>query len=137
MEQHLQAMTKEEAEYYFRFMVAVCKSDGDDIDEREKNYINLQAELIGLDNADQYWDEDFDLDHSDAGGISDAAKLSIIRDCIVIANIDNEYHELERKKIFEIASEIGVTEEKVLEIESWLQEYWVVLEKGVRIFSPE
>ncbi len=136
MEQDIKALSKEESEIYIRFLVAVCKSDGPDIDEREKNYVNLQAELIRLENPDEYWEEDIRTEDLDCSVLSEKSRLAIIRDCIVIANIDNEYHELERKEIFKIAETIDMPAEKVEEIESWLEEYWAVLRRGVQLFNP-
>lgn len=73
-----------------------------------------------------------DLINNIASGIS---KNIVIMELINVALADNNYQESERAGVMSIARLMNVTEEKVEEIENWIQEGKTWANQGLNIIS--
>ena len=84
----------------------------------------LKYDLEGLEgNLKTHKDINWDI-------TSNITKNIIIRDCIIMAYSDGEYHDEEARVIREIGYEMGMDETKINDIEIWLKDYWAVLERA-------
>jgi tellurite resistance protein len=132
---------------YLRALAVVAHADGH-LHEREREFIEEQARLFGIDMA-PLWEQAHDLSFLQGIHASERTKAAILRDAIVLANIDGEYHEQEQKKVREIAALLHMDEQAVLRAEQeapqsvpplivsekaplWLKEYWAIGAKGSR-----
>jgi len=134
MENIINQFSQFDSKAYLQALIIIAKADG--IDQREVDFINLQSNLLGIDSS-EYWKEDTDFSIFDNTNISRITKMAIIRDCIVIAHIDGDYADAERKAITEIASRFSLKESDVISMENWLKEYWQILEKGKLLLTGE
>jgi len=134
MENIMNQFSQFDSKSYLQALVIIAKADG--VDQREVDFINLQSNLLGIDPS-EYWKEDIDFSQFDSADFSRITKMAIIRDCIVIAHIDGDYAEVERKAITDIASRFGLKEKDVISMENWLKEYWQILEKGKSLLTGE
>lgn len=127
-------ITDEEKSVYIKILLAVATSDG--IDQRELDFISLQADVLNISPSDIPSDT-VTMDDINFSVISDKVKRIIIRDCIALAYIDNKYTDEEREKIQIVSQRMGISHGLVNEIEIWLIDYWSILQKGAEIFNLE
>lgn len=130
---------------YLRALAVVAHADGH-LDERERAFIEEQARLFGVDAA-PLWEQAPDLSFLDGIHTSERTKAAILRDAVLLAYSDGEYHEAERQKVREIAALLHMDERAVLRAEqeaprsnppllvsekapAWLKEYWAIGAKG-------
>nr|WP_321258924.1 hypothetical protein [uncultured Pseudodesulfovibrio sp.] len=118
-------LTRTEAKAYLSYLLKIAEADGH-IDDKEREYIALQAEIWGV--ATEDLDQPVPQDH--LKNISYAAKMSLLRDSITLAHIDGDYADSERQRIEDLAAFISIPTTKLKELEDWLQDYWQVLERG-------
>jgi tellurite resistance protein len=124
-----------EKESYVQALVAIANIDG--LLQQEKDYVNFQAGILDLD-PEPYWSKVNDVNDIDFSNVSEATKRLILRDAIVIAHIDSEYSQEEISFVNELATRMELPEDLVPEIESWLLDYWAILEEGSELFAiPE
>ncbi len=95
----------------------------------------MQAGILSIDPM-PYWEQpEKDLSFLDAAQMSRTARMSIIRDCIVLGYVDGDYDDSEREKVAKIASYLSIELSDVEAIEFWLKEFWALLEKGEKLFK--
>ena len=124
-----------EKESYIQALVAIANIDG--LLQQEKDYVNFQAGILDLD-PEPYWSKVNDVNDIDFSNVSEATKRLILRDAIVIAHIDSEYSQEEISFVNELATQMELPEDLVPKIESWLLDYWAILEEGSDLFAiPE
>ena len=82
-----------------------------------------------------YWANVKNLSDIDFSTANETTKRVILRDAIVIAHIDNVYTHKEATFVQDLANRLGVQDDLVEKIESWLLEYWAILEEGKDLFS--
>lgn len=68
---------------------------------------------------------------------SPLSKRVIILELVKLAHADKNYTDSEHKSIQYIANILGVSEEKIVEIEEWVQEGVVWFDNGIKIISEE
>jgi uncharacterized tellurite resistance protein B-like protein len=68
---------------------------------------------------------------------SPLSKRVVILELVKLAHADKIYTETEHKGIQYIANILGVSEEKIVEIEEWVQEGVVWVNNGVKLISEE
>jgi len=119
-------MNEFEAKVYIKCITDIAKSDGF-FHANEKSFINTQSTLYGVDLNSI---DEFDCKNINFATISKLTKMSILRDCIVVANIDNNYDDSERDKIVELASGMEISENEFMQLEDWLFRYWELLKEG-------
>src|SRR5262249_32354776 len=130
-----------------RALAVVAHADGH-LHAREREFIKDQARLFGIDMG-PLWEQAHDLSFLEEVHTSERTRTAILRDAVILAHIDGEYHEAERKKVREIASLLHMDESAVLRAEqeaprsrppiivsekapAWLMEYWAIAAKGRR-----
>lgn len=118
---------------YIRALFDMAYSDGI-ADERELAYIDLQAELAGIEMPDKIPPID-DAHYSQLKNLPALLKNLLLRDAITLAYIDDDYTETEQSKLFELADRMLIPREKITQIENWLLDYWLLMEKGEELFS--
>ena len=118
---------------YFKALIAVAKADGN-LDKNELSFLKDQAHILDY-NLEEVISETYDLEQLVTEEISLFTKNTIIKDCISLAFIDDDYDDNERKKIQEIGKVLNISKDKIFEIEKWLEEYWKILKKGEFILS--
>ena len=121
---------------YLKTIIAVAHADGS-VPEKEREFIDMQAQLLSL-NPASYWDHpEPDLTFLNDANMSRQTCMTIIRDCIVLGHVDRNFDEMERAKVNDIASMLGLKTSDVQAVEEWLKELWAVMEKGTRLFQDE
>lgn len=123
----------DDALLYLKCLISLAKADGR-IDPREKNYIQLQAELYEVDLSD-LWDYEFNATKEELLRLSKLAKIFILRDLIILSYIDDEFHYKEREMIEELAKQMEIDTKKISELEDWLKKYIQLLEASIEIFK--
>lgn len=124
-----------EKESYIQTLVAIANIDG--LLQQEKDYVNFQAGILDID-PEPYWSKINDINDIDFSNVSETTKRLILRDAIVIAHIDSEYSQEEISFVNELATQMKLPEDLVPKIESWLLDYWAILEEGSDLFAiPE
>jgi len=121
---------------YLKTMIALCTADGE-VHEKEREFIEMQAQLLSLDPAEYWANPESDLTFLQHVEMSRITYMTIIRDCIVLGHIDGEYDHAEKEHVVKIASMLGLTASDVDAVEGWLRELWAVLEKGNTLFQGE
>lgn len=129
---NLSYFTENDKRAYINALVAISLSDGV-IHDEEKEYLDMQAAILGIDKSvyEPYKSDLSILNDS----LSKTVRLAIVRDCIVLANADRDYVEEERKKVFEVARLLNISESQVEEIETWVNDLFEVIDRGKRIFQ--
>lgn len=118
---------------YLKCLIGLSKADGK-IHAKEKTYIEMQADLYSID-INELWDADFIADSNQLSQLTKLAKISIIRDLLVLSYIDGEFHLKEEQEINEIAEKMNLEHSKVQLIKDWLKKYVNVLEESYEIFK--
>ncbi len=116
-------LTQSEARAYLSYLMTVANADGQ-LHEKEKEFIELQAQVWGIVNFEE------NVEEEELISLSRTAKMSLLRDSITIAYIDGDYSQEERAKVDELAELLSVESERVADLEEWLLDYWRILERG-------
>lgn len=118
---------------YVSALVALANSDGMSLIERD--YINLQAALVGIDPTDLL--DEPSIEKNELEALPSVLKNILLRDAIALAHIDNDCTDNERTELFRLADMMDVSHATVDSIEDWLLEYWNLLARGSKLFSLE
>lgn len=120
-------------EIYIQALINIAYADNV-IKKEETDFINAQASLLNINTAD-YWNNKADIKTLNLKSISELTKKIIIRDSIVLANIDGNYDTVERKKIFSLAKLMNLSEDYIPLSENWLTEYSEIIKKGNKLLG--
>lgn len=105
---------------YIGALISIAKADG--IKSVERNFIEDQARVLGVD-PDALWEHPpINLDQF-AQTASTVTKRLLIRDCITLASVDDDYSDNERHHILSMAVQFNIQTEMVEKLESWVQRY--------------
>lgn len=119
---------------YLKTIIAVASADGE-VHEKEREFINVQAQVLSL-NSEDYWrHSEHDLGFLSGVEMSRPTCMTILRDCIVLGHLDGDFTETERTKVYDVASLLGRSKSEVDAIETWLKSLWAVMEEGNRLFQ--
>jgi tellurite resistance protein len=130
-----ECITDLEKEIYIRSLISVAKIDG--LVEPEIVFIDFQAGLIDQDSS-SLWKETCNVTDIDFSNVSETTKRVILRDSIVIAHIDNDFSAMEETIIHELATLMSLPDELIDKIETWLLDYWSILQQGNELLAiPE
>ena len=130
----LAAATDIDGPSYLRTIIAVAHADGE-IHEKERQFIDMQAQVLSLDSAEYWRNPEHDLGFLSNVEMSHPTCMTIIRDCIVLGHLDGDFSETERAKVYDVASLLGRSKSEVDAVESWLKSLWAVMEEGNRLFQ--
>ena len=125
----------EDAEIYIKCLIVIAKAD-EYVHESEKEYIQMQSEIFGI-NSEELWKENLSVDDFDFTHISTLAKISILRDLIVIAYIDGRYDPREKDKITLYASKMSIEAETLNNLENWCHRYFNLIQESAIFFEME
>jgi uncharacterized tellurite resistance protein B-like protein len=118
---------------YIGALLEMAHSDGH-ADERELAYIDLQAQLAGIE-MNAFSKANPEISDQQLGNLPSMLRNLLLRDAITLAYIDEDYTEAEQEKLYELADRMAISREKITEIETWLLDYWLLMEKGEELFS--
>lgn len=121
---------------YLRTMIALASADGE-IHEKERLFINMQAQVLSLDPGEYWGNPEQDLGFLGGVMMSRPTCMTIIRDCIVLGHLDGDFSDTERAKVYDVASLLGGSKSDVDAVETWLKRLWAVMEEGDRLFHQE
>ena len=119
---------------YLKTIIAVAYADGH-VDEKERQFIDIQAQVLSLNSADYWKNPEHDLAFLSGVEMSRPTCMTIIRDCIVLGSLDGDFTDLERAKVYDVASLLGKSKSDVDAVETWLKRLWAVMEEGNRLFQ--
>jgi uncharacterized tellurite resistance protein B-like protein len=105
---------------YIQVLVAVAKADKDN-GPREFEYVKKQAGRLGIDFK-KVWnstDRTFVINNR---SLSRFTALLIIRDCILLASMDENFSLAERKNVYIYAEKLDITRSDVDSIIEWLND---------------
>ena len=125
----------EDAEIYIKCLIVIAKAD-EYVHESEKEYIQMQSEIFGI-NSEELWKENLSVDDFDFTHISTLAKISILRDLIVIAYIDGRYDPREKDKIEQYAVRMSIEKKALYNLEDWCHRYFNLIQESVKFFEME
>jgi uncharacterized membrane protein YebE (DUF533 family) len=128
------AATDIDGRSYLKTIIAVAYADGH-VDEKERQFIDIQAQVLSLSPADYWKNPEHDLAFLSGVEMSRSTSMTIIRDCIVLGHLDGDFTELERAKVYDVASLLGRSKSDVDAVETWLKKLWAVMEEGNRLFQ--
>lgn len=117
-------MVSEESKYNFlKGLIRVSKADKF-VDQEEREFFTAAAMQLSLSTEyitelELLWDS---VDHISVTFENMVQKLLFIREAIQLCAISNSYVESERNEIKAIARELAITDEKISEIECWVEE---------------
>jgi len=120
-------LSSSEAQSYLSALLTVAAVDG--ISAEEMRYIERQAQILGVSVDALMIEPAADLEALRQQCSAETRRM-IVRDCITLASIDNDYNELERASVRRISEQLGVTRERLRALEAWTQEYWDVVQRG-------
>jgi hypothetical protein len=117
---------------YIQALISLAHTDG--VNHAERQYIAIQAQCVGLE-LDVIWGSPFLPDQEALKKLPNCLRNILFRDLVTLGYIDNDLTETEWKRIEELASLMDYPVEKIVEIECWLQDYWMVLKRGEALFA--
>ncbi len=113
---------------YLRCLILMAKADGKILPE-EIDFINAQAELLGLEERVLWAEVPPDLSFVEAAEISPETSLQIIKDCIFLANADGEYSPNERELLELLCVRLGIRQEAFERLEARLIGLWRLIDR--------
>ena len=105
---------------YIQVLVAVAKADKNN-GPREFKYVKNQARRLGIDFK-KVWnatDKTFSISNR---RISRFTALLIIRDCVLLASMDENFSLAERKNVYIYAEKLDITRSDVDSIIEWIND---------------
>jgi tellurite resistance protein len=127
-------LTPFEAQSYLRALLSVAAADG--ISAEEMSYIERQAHLFGVSVDALMMEPTADLEALREQCSAEIRRM-IVRDCVTLASIDNDYNDVERAAVRLISEQLGVTRERLEAFEAWTRDYWAVVERGESLLRDE
>ena len=94
-----------DATTYIRALITVVKMDG--IKPIERQYVEARAALLGVETG-ALWDEDLTDLPPIPDDVSLVTRRVVVRDCILMACIDDDYTDRERERVHQIAAWLSV-----------------------------
>ena len=121
---------------YFKVLIYLAREDDGRLDEREEEFIRIQANVYSVD-AEKYLNESIDKDDLKMMevSLSRETSLSIVRDAIALGYINGQFDEKQRIFLVEHAPNLGLKESDIDAVESWLTDYWAVIERGSQLLQ--
>lgn len=115
---------------YIQALVTLAHVDG--LLPIERQYVEAKARLLAVDIA---WDAADGKLPPIAESVSELTRRVIVRDCIVLAGVDGEFSDDERKVVHRIAAWLEVEESACDRIEDWLRRYWELMDEAEALMS--
>jgi hypothetical protein len=122
-------------ELYIKILIVITKADRNN-GAPEIEYIKTKANSLGLD-FNKLWnttDKKFSISRLK---VSRFTAFVILKDCIMLANLDKSYSLSEKEKVYTYAQKLDIPRSDVHDIEKWLDEYNVLLHKWDKLVFPD
>lgn len=116
-----------DARAYLRALASIAQVDG--VLDVERQFIEQQALSLRLDPSEIDWTQAADL-NGEIACASEVTRRLIVRDCIVLASLDDDYTDNERREIRALAARLGITDDVVRRLEDWVGRYSAIIEEG-------
>ena len=121
---------------YMKTLVSIALGDDGIVDEKERDFINFQANLHSVNSTDFFNNPiRFDMLNFSDVSLSRETSMNIIRDSITLGHINHDFNSSQKDLVYSLARKINLSNEDVDAIENWLHEYWSILEKGKKLFE--
>ncbi|RCK78286.1 MAG: hypothetical protein OZSIB_1663 [Candidatus Ozemobacter sibiricus] len=120
---------------YLRCLILMARADGKILPE-EIDFINAQAELLGLEERVLWAEVPNDLSFVEAAAVSPETALQIIKDCIFLANADGEYSPNERELLELLCARLGIRQEAFERLEARLIGLWRLIDRMRETYRP-
>ncbi len=123
----------EDSRSFLAGLIFLAKADGV-LDENEVNLFQSIALAVGIDTNFI----EFCLESPQCPSLTfsnQVQKRVFIREAILLCYADKQYHEAEKTLLRAFASEIGVSEDIVLDLEAWAEEGVAWQDKGMQILQ--
>ncbi len=121
-----------DARAYLRALASIAQVDG--VLEVERQFIEQQALSLGLNPSEIDWTKAADLD-GEIACASGVTRRLIVRDCIVLASLDDDYTDNERREIRQLAARLGISDDVVHRLEDWVVRYSAIIEEGRELLA--
>ena len=115
-----------DATTYIRALITVVKMDG--IKPIERQYVEARAALLGVETG-ALWDEDLTDLPPIPDDVSLVTRRVVVRDCILMACIDDDYTDRERERVHQIAAWLSVDVETCDRFEDWFARYFDMMDE--------
>ncbi len=115
-----------DAKTYLQALITVVKMDG--IKDIERQYVDARAALLGVDPR-PLWAEDLVELPPVPDEVGTVTRRVVIRDCILMACIDDDYSEKERSRVHQIAAWLSIDVETCDHFEDWLRRYFDLMDE--------
>ena len=133
-------LSEEEKIVFFKIFCKLIKSDGD-VDVSEIQFLKAVAKRYGLDNklVVEIIKKVSSVDYmKEAQKITNRKHaLQLIKELCVLANVDENLHDAELDIIIEIAQVLNIEEEKVVQINRWVLNNFVLQKVGRTILEED
>jgi len=118
---------------YLHCLINIAGSDG--FHPKELEYIKSQALLIGIsiEQLDLLYENTPDINKLSIKSLSYELKLLLVRDVYTIAAIDGSLSQEEQDITDHLHLELGLNKDDVLAINLWLQRYWDLLKRAIKV----
>ncbi len=120
-------------EKYLRILISIAKADRKN-GPPEYMYIRRQAARLGIDYDGilQTTDKSYSIERH---AVSRLTALTILKDAIALASMDQNYTLFEKEKIYTYAGKMGIPVKDVKQLEALLEEYKSLENKWNRLVS--
>jgi hypothetical protein len=117
------ANPKRDSMIYFAAMIAIARADGV-LHDTERGFIERQARILGVDTA-PLWEDQTSLEDLIAahGDVPVLTRQAIVRDAVLLAQLDGHYSDEERAKAESVCRVLGLDVAIVRKIEARFRDY--------------
>lgn len=128
-------LVDEEKESYIKLLMFLSKVD-DQLNDEEIDFIKKTAQEINYEGSLDF-NEEIKIEEVLAGIKNSISRNVVILELVNLAFADKDYTNSEREGIRNIAVLMGVSEQRLSEIEQWVSEGVQWANKGLEIVSKE
>ncbi|THB78502.1 MAG: hypothetical protein D3926_12860 [Desulfobacteraceae bacterium] len=107
-----------DSDMYIKILVAITKADPSN-GEPEKEYVRRQANGLHV-NFNRVWSETDKSFEIGQVKVTRQTALTVLRDCIVLASLDDNYSLTERERILTYAQKLRIPLADINSLEKWV-----------------
>jgi hypothetical protein len=124
-----------DSELYIKILIAITKADKNN-GAPEIDFVKSKALALGID-FDKLWqttDKTFSIQKAK---VSRLTAFVILKDCIMLASLDQNYTLDEKERVFAYAEKLDIPRSDVHEISYWLKEYQSLMAQWDQMVFPD
>ena len=110
---------KKEADLYVKAMLFLAAADGV-VQEREREFIESQLQIMEIRTDLAGMATEPDVFFLQQGGMSRAKRIALLRDCLILANVDGLVDDFERRTLHDMARILGISQTDMENLEKWV-----------------